>query len=65
MAGMAGTKPLERVGTAIALWGGLAGVLLWVAVLMLRGDNGLVELGFLLGVPVSCGLILRAVGRTL
>jgi hypothetical protein len=62
MAGIEGAKRIERLGSAIALWGGLAGVLLWVAVLLLRGSLGLAELGLLLGVPVLCGVMLRAVG---
>jgi len=37
MAEMTGTKPIEKLGAVIALWGGLAGVLLWVAPLLLRG----------------------------
>jgi hypothetical protein len=36
MAGIEGAKRIERLGTAIALWVGLAGVLFWVAVLWLR-----------------------------
>jgi hypothetical protein len=65
MAEMAGTKPIEKLGAAVALSGGLAGVLLWVAVFLLRGSFGLLELGFLFGVPVLCGVALRAVGRVL
>jgi hypothetical protein len=65
MAGIEGAKRIERLGTAIALWGGLAGVLFWVAMLLLSGSFGLAELGFLLGVPVLCGVILRAVGWVL
>jgi hypothetical protein len=64
-AGIEGAQRIERLSTAIALWGGLAGVLLWVAVLALHGSFGLAELGFLLGVPVLCGAILRAVGWVL
>jgi hypothetical protein len=61
MAGIEGAKRIERLGTAIALWGGLAGVLFWVAVFLLRGSFGLAELGLLLGVPVLSGVTLRAV----
>jgi len=44
MAGIEGAKRIERLGTAIALWGGLVGVLLWVAVLVLHVSFGLAEL---------------------
>jgi len=65
MAGIEGAKRIERLGTAIALWGGLAGVLFWVAVFLLRGSLGLAELGLLLGVPVLSGVTLRAVSWVL
>ena len=47
-------KGIERLGTAIALWGGLVGVLLWVAVLVLHVSFGL---GRALGFCGTMGVI--------
>jgi hypothetical protein len=59
MAVTEGMKRIEKLGTAITLWGGLAGLLIWCAVLFIRGSFGLGELLFMVGVPVICGATLR------
>ena len=62
MAEIEGVRRIERLGKGIALWGGLAGLLLWCAVLLLRGNLGLAELLFLVGVPVCGGVTLLGCG---
>lgn len=63
MAGIRGNAHIEKLGNAIAVWGGLAGLLLWTAVLYLHGNNGLVELFVLLGVPLVTGGVLRLLAK--
>jgi hypothetical protein len=63
MAGIAINQRIDTLGAAIVLRGGLAGILLWIAILLLRGSFGLVELGVLAGLPVFFGVTLRAVAR--
>ncbi len=56
-----GLERIKRAGTAIALWGGLAGFLLWVLLFIILGRMGLPELVLTVGFPVCFGVALRVI----
>ena len=53
---------MERLGKAVAVWGGLVGLMIWCAVYVVRGGFGLVELVSLIGIPILLGLMVRVIG---
>ena len=63
MSTIRGNKRIEKLGNAIAVWGGLAGMSLWIATFYLRGSFGLAELLVSLGMPVVCGAALRLLAK--
>jgi len=63
MSGIRENARIEKLGNAIALWGGLLGLIIWLALLLLHGNVGLPEFFFLLGIPVVVGGVLRLASR--
>lgn len=61
MATIEGIRRIRRLGSAIALWGGMAGLLLWCAILFGRGGFGIVELVIMAGFPVLFGGMIRVI----
>ena len=66
MSAIEGIRRIEKLGTGIALWGSLAGLLLWCVFFFIRSrmglNVGLMELLYLVAVPICTGVTLRIVG---
>jgi hypothetical protein len=51
----------KRLGSLIAIWGSLAGLLAWCSVFFVRHSFGIGELVFLVGIPLLFGGMLRVI----
>ena len=61
MSASEGLRRIERLGSLIAVRGGLAGLLIWCSVLFVRHSFGIGELVFLMGIPLLFGGMLRVI----